>query len=399
MELCRSFNFFSAKKHPNFAVKQIGKMSKPKFKISCEAQNGTAVIRIDGNISEWYNSASVFKSQVDTLIENGVKNAKVYINSGGGDVFQADEIRNEILRFPGEIVGHLGALCASAATAIACACNSVVAAKNVSYMIHKPMTCVSGNSDEVKADLKLLENKELEYAQMYADKTGLPIAKIQSMWIEDYWMNAEEAEKLGFIDQVEGDAEITPEDVENISAFKNSPKITATAKAPPTTQTQINNQISSDMRELLITMSGLPATATDVQLIAFMESLKSKAAKVDALQTQLTALQNSAIEEKAETHAEAAVIAKKITAAQKPFYKKNLLENFDETKSLLDAMPGLNPLSNTINKVAVAGSEDRSAWTYKDYQEKNPTALAALAKDDEPHFKVLFEAHYKTKLS
>ena len=396
MELYRFADFFRAKKHPNFALYKHRKMSKPKFKISCEAQNGTAVVRIDGNINQWYNSAALFKSQVEALLANGVKNCEVYINSSGGDVFEADEIRNEILRFPGEIIGHLGALCASAATAVACACDKVIAAKNVSYMIHKPMTCVSGNSDEVKADLKLLENKELEYAQMYADKTGLPLAKIQSMWMEDYWMNAEEAETLGFIDEIEGETDITPEDVENISAYKNAPKITATA----TPKTKIeNNQITSDMRELLITMSGLPATATDVQLIAFMESLKSKAAKVDALQTQLTALQNSATEEKAETHAEAAVLAKKITAAQKPFYKKNLIENFDETKSLLDAMPGLAPLSSTISKTGVPGmAEDRSAWTYKDYQDKNPKALAELATNDEPHFKLLFEAHYGKKL-
>ena len=368
----------------------------PKFKISCEAQNDQAVIRIDGRIYEWNNSATAFKGQVDALIASGIKNAKVYINSEGGDVFEADEICNEILRFPGEIVAHLGAKCMSAATEIACRCSKVIASKNTSYMIHKPATCVQGNSDEVKADLKLLENKEAEYLQMYCDKTGLSAEKIQEMWKEDYWMNSEEARILGFVNEVEGETDITQEDVESISAYKNAPKITATAK----TNTNINkNQISTEMRELLITMSGLPATATDVQLIAFMEGLKIKAAKADGLQTQLTALQDAAIKEKASIVAKGAVAAKKITAAQEGFYEKNLIADYDGTKAMIDAMPSLTALSSKITSGTIGATEDRSAWTYSDYQEKNPKALQELAKDDEPRFTMLFEAHYQKKLS
>src|SRR5690349_11118562 len=132
--------------------------AKRPFSITAQAENNIAVIRIDGYISGWNDYAVQFKAKLDALIAAGILNAIVYINSGGGDCFQANEIANEIMRFKGNIDGQLGALCASAASYIACKCTSVTAAKNCQYMIHKPMWGIQGNADEIKAGLKLLEN-------------------------------------------------------------------------------------------------------------------------------------------------------------------------------------------------------------------------------------------------
>ena len=48
----------------------------------------------------------------------------IYINSPGGECFEANEIVNVIKRFPGKITGEGGALVASAATYIAINCTS-----------------------------------------------------------------------------------------------------------------------------------------------------------------------------------------------------------------------------------------------------------------------------------
>ncbi|MFA9220542.1 MAG: head maturation protease, ClpP-related [Sediminibacterium sp.] len=205
-------------------------MAKRPLTISAQKDGTKAVIRIDGYITSWNNHAAQFKAQIDDLIAAGIKDATVYINSGGGDCFQANEIANEIVRFPGKLTAKLGALCASAGTYIACKCDYVISAKNISYMIHKPMGSFEGNADQVKAELKVLENLQGEYLSTYSGKTGIKEEKLQSMWANDYWMNASEAKTLGFIDEVEGEAAITDEDVQAISAYKNAPVITATTK-------------------------------------------------------------------------------------------------------------------------------------------------------------------------
>lgn len=376
-------------------------MSKPKFTISAEAQNGKAVIRIDGYISEWNNHAAGFKAALDKIIGDGIKDADIYINSGGGDCFQANEIGNEIERFPGTVNAHLGALCASAVTYIASKCTNVIISKNTSYMIHKPWSYFSGNSDEIKSTLKLLENLEKNYVATYAAKTGLSASKIKELWAVDYWMDADEAIEKGFADSIEGEAEITTEDIAALAIYKDAPKVAASIKPTPnhTPNNNNQNQISTEMKELLLQMSGLPATATEVQLIAYMEGLKAKAAKADDLQTQLTALKTSAHDEKCTVVLDGWVAAKKIVASQRDFYKKNLTEDFEGTKAMVDAMPGLTPLSSTVKPTPVAGAEDRSNWTYADYQKKNAKALAALATEDEPRFRELYEAHYGKKLS
>jgi hypothetical protein len=141
-------------------------------------------------------------------------------------------------------------------------------------------------------------------------------------------------------------------------------------------------------------MGALIAGASDAAVLAYIEGLKAKAVTADALKTELDNLKKTAAEDKADVVLEAATKAKKITAAQNPFYRKNLIEDFTGTKALIDAMPAVTKLSAEVEGKS---TEDRSAWTYADYQDKNPEALAALAKDDEDRFKALAEKHYGTK--
>ncbi len=381
----RFCDFFTEKKQRNF----VSEMSKKQFKITAEAKDNKAVIRIDGPIYSWNNHSSNFKARLDELISQGITDAEIYINSQGGNCFEANEIANEILRFKGTTTAHLGAMCASAATYIACKCTKVIAAENVSYMIHKPSTYLEGNSDQVKADLKLLENLEKQYSKAYADKTGLSIQKIESMWIQDYWMNAEEAKELGFIDETEGQADITEEDVQAMRAFKNAPVVTATGKP--------NDKFNPDiqMKQTLITVLALATTASELEVYAHIDALKVKAAKADALQTELDNLKKTGLDEKVEAFLKTATDAKKFTAAQHPFWKKQLVANFEETKAVIDGMPAMVKLSEeTTGTGKGVSSVDMSTWTFEDYQTKDPKALEALAKNDEAKFKELFKAHY-----
>ena len=369
------------------------KVAKKVFKISAEANGNNAVIRIDGGIYSWKDSAKNFRDAVNSLVASGIKDATVYINSEGGDPFQANEICNELKKFTGNTTAMLGVMCASSATVIACGCKTVIAAPNSFYMIHKPAMCTEGTLEEIKADLKLLEAMQNQFAKMYADKTGMKVTEIEAMWGQDYWMDANEALTKGFVDSIDDEeAEVTEDDVEAMSAYKKAPKITATAK----TQNQNNNLTETDMNKDLIIMAlGMDPKSTDAQVTAALTAMAAKAAKYDAVSSELGTLKTTAIEEKAELTASAAVTEKKITAAQKDFYKKNLIADFAGTKAQIDALPALTALSSHLKPEGEQGAtEDRSKWTYADYQDKNPEALAELAAKDEAKFNVLAKAHF-----
>jgi len=171
--------------------------------ITAEAKNDIAEIRISGVIHEWQNSAQEFKRQIDQLLAKGIKDVRLYINTPGGSVFEANEIANEIIRFSGTISGFGGALVASAGSYLALVCDTFEMPENGQYMYHKPMGRFQGNEDKVGTDLKLLQNLTNQYRTAYAKKTGLSESEIESRWSKgDVWLSSKEAKDQGFITAV-----------------------------------------------------------------------------------------------------------------------------------------------------------------------------------------------------
>lgn len=375
-------------------------MSKKAFNISAELQNNLAVVKIEGYISSWDRVAANFKAQVDALVNAGIKDFTVYINSEGGSVFEANEIVNELKRFKGTSTAMLGALCASAATVIAISCNKIIASANTSFMIHKPSTYVSGNAAEIEAQLKALKNIEKQYLAAYAKKTGLSEDTIESLWKEDYWMDAEEAREKHFVDEIDSttEASISAADILAIKAvgYKNMPEFKATTTTP--TITTPNPDIMKDKLVLILAaMPGLTITAatSDNELLGYVEAIKAKAVLADSLQAKLDALTKEADKAKRDAILNAAEAKKKFTPAQRGFYEAMLVKDFEATKTHIDGLPELTPLSAAANTGAAA--ESRANWTYADYQEKDPKALAELAETNNEAFEKLFNAHYAQK--
>ena len=150
--------------------------------LNFEAKGKKAEIRIDGEIRQWENSARQFRRQITEALAAGVRDVDLYLNTVGGSCFEANEIANEIQRFPGKIKGYGGALVASAGTYIACICETFEMAENGHWMYHKPMGDIRGNEDEVTAGLKLLQNLTKQYRKTYADTTGKSEDEIEAAW-------------------------------------------------------------------------------------------------------------------------------------------------------------------------------------------------------------------------
>lgn len=69
------------------------------------------------------------------------------------------------------------------------------------FMIHNPRSGVEGTSDQMIAGANELIKIENEMAQVYAEKTGLPIERIKEMMAKETVLSADEAVNLGFINK------------------------------------------------------------------------------------------------------------------------------------------------------------------------------------------------------
>lgn len=187
--------------------------------ISIKALNENAArMDIVGEIG-WETSAEYFRWQANQLIAAGQRDLHIYINSEGGDVFDATEIVNIMRRF-NSVTGEVGAFIASAATYIVASfASSFTMPDNSLAMIHRPYSRVYGNVTKIEAELEGLRKVDEIYLNTYlsvmSDKTWFTEEWNKGV---DIWMTAKEAKSYGLIADVTDQITIDAKSRQRIAA-------------------------------------------------------------------------------------------------------------------------------------------------------------------------------------
>jgi ATP-dependent Clp endopeptidase proteolytic subunit ClpP len=137
--------------------------------------------------------------------ENAVDTLEIEINSPGGSVFDGYTIYNEIksLRERGvEVTATVTGMCASMASVIAMACNTIRMVPHARMMIHDASNVVAGNADQLRAAADLLDGISEDIAAIYATRTGKDIEEARALMKKETWMSAKEAVAAGFADEI-----------------------------------------------------------------------------------------------------------------------------------------------------------------------------------------------------
>lgn len=146
------------------------------------------------------------------------KPCAVRINSYGGDVQTALDIRQQFIDH-GQVTAYIIGMTASAATILAMGARKVVMSRYALMLVHPCSAAVSTwgyyNKEELakaieglrktQTDLKTLDRV---VASIYAAKVGdSNVGKMEALMHEARWIGAEEALRLGLIDEIDPDEE------------------------------------------------------------------------------------------------------------------------------------------------------------------------------------------------
>lgn len=126
----------------------------------------------------------------------------LHIESPGGGLFTGFNVADQIKSITTPIYSVIEGYCASAATFISMACARRFI-RPASFMLVHQFTAFSwGTYEQFKDDMKLYDLAIEKMAEFYVSRTRLSYDQVREMLKHDYWMDADEALKSGFVDEI-----------------------------------------------------------------------------------------------------------------------------------------------------------------------------------------------------
>lgn len=175
--------------------------------------NGNSEILLYGPIAgerSWWGDEVTPRSFAEDLESLGGKDVTVRINSGGGDVFAAHAIHNQLVAYKGRVTVVIDGLAASAATIIAVAGDRIIMPSNALFMIHNPAIGLSDyyGADELLKAAEALNTIKGSIVAAYRKRCKASAEELAAMMDAETWMGAAECLEKGFVDEINGS--VTP---------------------------------------------------------------------------------------------------------------------------------------------------------------------------------------------
>lgn len=198
----------------------MGNKREPLPWYSFEAKHGgdTADLDIFGEIGGGFffdEDAITGKAVAAQLGElpDSVARIRVRVNSGGGNVFDAIQIANELRRQREEkgrtIDVEIDALAASAATIITSAGSTISMPRNAIMMVHNPSVGVVGDAEEMRSVAGALDKIKGAIVSTYRWVSSLSAKKLGDLMDATTWMDADEALANGLVTDIAKPVKVT----------------------------------------------------------------------------------------------------------------------------------------------------------------------------------------------
>lgn len=389
------------------------------------------------DIGWWGVNASGMTNLLETL-DAKYKTVIVRMHCYGGAVFEGNAIFNCIRNMQAHTICINEGACMSMGTIVQEAFDERWGCSNGIWMYHSPITYLSGNARDLANASKLLVSLEKTFTNTFTRRTGKNKSVIQAFFDgSDHFLDAEEALNLGLIDKIvepvakdvkklvitEDMSQVSHEDLYNKYAAylveddeeqeeqqgnkrnKRKPAARRIASPEASGNETVTNQNDHIMKKLLIeafALVGLTEASSDTAVLqAVQAKLQEKDTKISELNTQVAAAAKVQAEGMIAIAEQAA--GKTFADAQKASLltvaEKAGVEAFTAMLGLITpagAAPSDNggqqqtppktpTLHTMVNNGGGAGAggnkEDRSAWSFDDWQKNDPEGLTEMSDD------------------
>lgn len=277
---------------------------------------------------EWFNDETSisFKSFRTEIIDSGLKNIRITINSFGGQIGDAMAMHDFIKQLENdgysvETIG-MGMICSAATYVLSAAKNSKIS-PNSWYMIHNVSGFAYGDVNEVEKYAKNLRSFNNNIRDFYVNLTGKTKEKIEEWMNAETWFTGKEAVENGFVAKTtEQKEEFKPINAASWN-FKNNNALVAfnSVANKPTPAIEDPEKLiqNLDMNKLI---EGIVNAFKAGNLIVTDKDKKPEALTVENLTSALnTAFKDIDVEPKAPTD-------EQVNTALTNFFKDGLPENF-----------------------------------------------------------------------
>lgn len=207
--------------------------------IRAEASGAGVDVYINGVISaDW----GIGLAQLVAAMPTDATPVNLYINSPGGDVFEARAMAGVVARHAGPVTAIIEGVAASAATYLALAAGAVHMGEGSLLMIHNSWTLAMGDKNDLMNTAALLEKIDGTIAADYAWKTGASAEQVVAWMDAETWFTAQEAADAKFIDAILPNTQSAGAQASwDLSAYANAPA--PKQKPEPSTDEQIAAQV------------------------------------------------------------------------------------------------------------------------------------------------------------
>lgn len=164
--------------------------------------NGVIVSNDDKFAYDWWGTDSISPKDVSDLIAKAKgERLDIRINSGGGDIVPASEIRSMLRLYQGEKNILVQSFAGSAASVISTVGHSEIEATAL-YMIHNVSSGARGDYNAMDKMSEILKQANKSIVAAYMEKTGMSEKELLTMMNKETWLTAKEAVELKFIDKI-----------------------------------------------------------------------------------------------------------------------------------------------------------------------------------------------------
>ncbi len=144
------------------------------------------------------------RKQLTTLVEAGVAEITLVINSVGGQIDPMLITYSFIMALPAKIKTHAQGFVASAATILFLAGQDRSADRNARFLFHPSQRAIAGTMDEHQLRDNLMGFSAVTdvMKQIFHDRTRIPDSEIERFSRETVYYDAEQAQSVGFVETV-----------------------------------------------------------------------------------------------------------------------------------------------------------------------------------------------------